>query len=344
MNPLTPEMRIPDLLRNVVENIRPVDKTFVIHKTQGEWVKISYRAALDKIDFLSAYLLSIGIKKSDHLGLFLDNSPDYIYFDQAIQQIGAINVSIYFTLPEDEIEYSHPTFSEFEKHINKSLLAGVITLDDCIAQGEKILPQFESEIRAARECILTSDVSTLIYTSGITGIPKGVMLTHANLVSNVRIALDQIPAINKDDLFLSFLPLSHIFEHTATYHVCLATGARMALAESVELLAKNMMEIKPSALNCVPRLLEHIYEKAMKSGTESSSFKRKVFYWALKVGKEHQNSYRRNEPIRIALNTKKALAGKLVFNEIKEKTGGNLKFIISGGGPLPKDIGVFSEV
>ena len=373
MNPLTPEMRIPDLLRNVVSQIHPIDNTFLIHKENDSWTTISYRKALEKIDYLSAYLLSIGVKKSDHLGLILDNGPEYVYFDQALQQIGAINVSIYPTLPESEIEYilndsgikvilvgspfllkkilkiiDHcpeitriiPVFSDFEKHINKSLNAGVISLQDCILQGESVFSKFENQINTARESILTSDVSTLIYTSGTTGIPKGVMLTHANLVNNVRIALDQIPAIEKEDLFLSFLPLSHIFERTATYHVCLATGARMAFAESLELLARNMMEVKPTVLNCVPRLLERIYEKAMKTGSESSALKRKIFDWALDVGQEHQRLSDSGSSS-LFLNAKKALAEKLVFNKIKDKTGGNLKFMISGGGPLPKDIGLF---
>src|SRR5690606_20870602 len=246
---------------------------FLLHKKQQQWTEITYKSALDTIDAISAYLLSIGIKKGDRLALIIENSPEYVYFDQAIQQIGAINVSIYPTLPETEIEYILndsgskailigspfllrklikivsncpkisriiPAFPDFQKLVKKDLQAGVIALSTIIEQGTKCLPEYNRTILAAKEAILISDISTLIYTSGTTGTPKGVMLTHSNLINNVRISLDQIPVITKDELFLSFLPLSHVFERTATYHVCLATGSRIAFAESLELLAKNM--------------------------------------------------------------------------------------------------------
>lgn len=374
MNPVKIDMTIPDLLRNVVKNIHPESHTFLIHKVNNHWEEISYKVALDTIDAIAAYFLSIGIKKGDRLALLIDNSPQYVYFDQAIQQIGAINVSIYPTLPESEIEYILndsgsnailvgspfllkklikiindcpkitrviPAFSDFQKLIKKDLQTGVISLSTIIEQGKIALPEYQRAIIAARESILTSDISTLIYTSGTTGIPKGVMLTHSNLVSNVRISLDQIPAITKDELFLSFLPLSHVFERTATYHVCLATGSRIAFAESLELLARNMEEVKPTVLNCVPRLLERIYEKAMKNGTESGGLKATIFIWALGVGQKYREAIEEGMKPGFFLSTQKSVAEKLVFSKIKEKTGGRLKFMISGGGALPKNIGEF---
>lgn len=374
MNPVTPAMTIPDLLRNVVKNIHSESDPFLLHKVNNQWEEISYKSALETIDAISAYLLSIGIKKGDRLALLIDNSPQYVYFDQAMQQIGAVNVSIYPTLPESEIEYILndsgakailvgspfllkkllkicnfcteltriiPSFQNFQRLISKDFHAGVVSLDTVIEHGKKALPEYRRAIISARESILTSDISTLIYTSGTTGIPKGVMLTHHNLVSNVRIALDQIPAITKDELFLSFLPLSHIFERTATYHVCLATGSRIAFAESLELLARNMSEVKPTVLNCVPRLLERIYEKAMKSGTEAGGFKAKLFYWALEIGQTYRERIETGKSPGLLLSAKKTLAEELVFSKIKEKTGGRLKFMISGGGALPKNIGEF---
>ncbi len=374
MNPVTPEMTIPDLLRNVVKNIHPESHPFLIHKVNNHWEEITYKMALDTIDAIAAYFLSIGIKKGDRMALLIDNSPEYVYFDQAIQQIGAINVSIYPTLPESEIEYILndsgskailigspfllkklmkivndcpeitrviPSFSEFQKVIKKDLQAGVISLSTVIEQGKKALPEYKRAIAAARESILTSDISTLIYTSGTTGIPKGVMLTHSNLVNNVRISLDQIPAITQEEVFLSFLPLSHVFERTATYHVCLATGSKIAFAESLELLAKNMEEVKPTVLNCVPRLLERIYEKARKSGTESGNLKAKIFNWALDIGQKYRETVDEGIKPGFLLSFQKTIAEKLVFSKIKEKTGGRLKFMISGGGALPKNIGEF---
>jgi long-chain acyl-CoA synthetase len=240
-----------------------------------------------------------------------------------------------------EITRVIPAFSKFQKLIKQDLQAGVISLSDVIEQGQQALPEYQRAIVARRESILTSDISTLIYTSGTTGVPKGVMLTHSNLVNNVRVALDQIPVIGQDELFLSFLPLSHVFERTATYHVCLATGSRIAFAESLELLARNMEEVKPTVLNCVPRLLERIYEKAMKSGTESGNLKATIFTWALEIGQKYRETSEKGKTPGFFLSTQKSVAEKLVFSKIKEKTGGRLKFMISGGGALPKNVGEF---
>lgn len=374
MNPLDSQMTIPDLLLNVVNQIHPETHPFLLHKNNNRWEEISYEAAMGHINAVSAYLLSVGIKKGDRLALITDNSPQYIYFDQALQQIGAINVSIYPTLPENEIEYILndsgakailvgssflfkkllrivndcpeivriiPVFAGYQNLLNKDLRTGVVSFDSILKEGKKILPEYQRAIIAARESILPSDISSLIYTSGTTGIPKGVMLTHHNLVNNVRVALDQIPVITKDELFLSFLPLSHVFERTATYHVCLATGSRIAFAQSLELLPKNMEEVKPTVMNCVPRLLERIYEKAKKKGTESSNIKAKVFNWALSIGQKYREALENDQKPGPMLSFQRSIAEKLVFNKIKEKTGGRLKFMISGGGALPKNVGEF---
>ena len=136
---------------------------------------------------------------------------------------------------------------------------------------------------------MSSDISGLIYTSGTTGTPKGVMLTHANFVENVKVCLQQIPVIDNQETFLSFLPLSHVFERTATYHVCCAMGCKIAFAQSLELLAKNMGEVKPTVMSCVPRLLEKIHDKAIKSGTAAGGAKAKISWrrrFSGKIGEE----------------------------------------------------------
>jgi len=346
-----------------------------LHKVGSEWVEISYGEALKKIDAVSAWLLDIGIKKGDRLGLIIENGPDYVYYDQALQQIGAVNTSIYPTLSETEIEYILndsgirtllvgspflfrkvlkianncpelmriiPAFDDFEKHVGKtSLNAGIIGFKELITEGEALTKKYQDTINIAREAILPSDLSCLIYTSGTTGTPKGVMLTHHNLTENVNRSLDQIPVIEYTDLFLSFLPLSHVFERTATYHICLAMGCQIAFAQSLDLLAKNMGEVRPTVMNCVPRLLERIHDKAMKNGTGAGGIKSKIFLWALGIGKKHREQLEAGKKPGIILNQQFKLAEKLVFSKIKERTGGRLKFMISGGGALPKNIGEF---
>lgn len=374
-NPVPENATVPSLIRNVVATIHPDTHTFLQHKVGDEWVQISYRDALEKIDAISAWFLETGIKKGEMLGLMIENGPDYVYYDQALQQIGAVNTSIYPTLSEAEVEYILndsgtrailvgnpfllrkvvkvanncpkliriiPAFDDYEKHLGKSPLnAGVISLKNVIAEGARSVEKNRGAIAAAREAILPSDLSCLIYTSGTTGTPKGVMLTHHNLCENVRVSLQQIPVIETTDLFLSFLPLSHVFERTATYHVCLGAGCQIAFAQSLELLAKNMGEVRPTVMNCVPKLLERIHDRAMKNGTSAGGIKSKIFLWAMKVGRRHREVLEAGKNPGFLLARQQKLADKLVFSKIKERTGGRLKFMISGGGALPKNIGEF---
>ena len=366
---------IPSLIRNIVENIHLDTHTFMTHKVHDVWQEISYRQALDKIDAISAYLLDTGIIKGDRLALIIENCPDYVYYDQALQQIGAINTSIYPTLTEVEIEYILndsgartilvgnpfllrkvlkianncpalirivPAFEGFEKFTDKLRLnAGVISFKDLIDEGNKLVGQYHSAINIAREAILPSDLSCLIYTSGTTGTPKGVMLTHYNLTENARVSLIQTPIIEKNDIFLSFLPLSHVFERTATYHICLYTGSKMAFAQSLDLLAKNMAEVRPTIMNCVPRLLERIHDKAMKNGAAAGGVKAKIFLWSLKIGRQYREVKEEGKKPGFILSQQHKIAEKLVFSKIKERTGGRLKMMLSGGGALPKNIGEF---
>lgn len=375
MNISTEINTVPKFIRNTVANIHPDSTTFLKHKVGNTWVEISYKQALEKIDAVSAWFLNIGVQKGDRLALIIENGPDYVYYDQALQQIGAVNTSIYPTLSETEIEYILndsgaktiivgnpfllrkvarianncpeliriiPAFDDYEKNLGKvPLNAGVIGFKKLIEEGLALVEQYTAALNIAREAILPSDLSCLIYTSGTTGTPKGVMLTHYNLCENVRVSLIQIPVIETTDLFLSFLPLSHVFERTATYHICLAAGCQIAFAQSLELLAKNMSEVRPTVMNCVPRLLERIHDKAIKGGTEDGGMKAKIFLWALKIGKQYREVNEAGKKPGPILNYQHKLADKLVFSKIKEKTGGRLKFMISGGGALPKNIGEF---
>lgn len=375
MNIVAEQLTIPGLIRNIVANIHPDTHTFLKHKVKDNWIDISYAEALEKIDAISAWFLEIGIQKGDRLALLMDNGPDYIYYDQALQQIGAVNTSIYPTLSEAEIEYILndseaktilvgnaflfrkvlkianscpslirliPACDDFEKYSDKlTLNAGVFSFENVIIEGRKLVVKYTSAINAAREAILPSDISCLIYTSGTTGIPKGVMLTHSNLTQNVRWSLVQIPIIESSDLFLSFLPLSHVFERTATYYLCLNKGCTIAFAQSLELLAKNMMEVRPTVMCCVPRLLERIHDKAMKNGLSAGGIKTKIFAWALKIGEKVRLTYEAGKKPGIMLAAEHKLASKLVFSKIQEKTGGRLKLLVSGGGALPKNIGEF---
>ncbi|HTI59380.1 long-chain fatty acid--CoA ligase [Mucilaginibacter sp.] len=376
MSSVAERKTVPDLIRNVVANIHPETHPFLVHKVKEDWVEISYKEAIEKIDAISAWFLEIGVKKGDRLALLIDNGPDYVYYDQALQQIGAVNTSIYPTLSETEIEYilndsgaktilvgtpflmrkvyrvanNCPDliriilgFDEMEKYADRGnkFNPGITCINGIIEEGRKIVEQYRPAINSAREAILPSDLSCLIYTSGTTGTPKGVMLTHFNLTENVRASLEQIQVLEKTDKFLSFLPLSHVFERTATYHICLFEGCTIAFSQSLDLLAKNMGEVKPTIMCCVPRLLERIHDRAMKNGTSAGGAKTRIFLWALGIGRKHRLVLESGKKPNIVLRQQQKIAEKLVFSKIKERTGGRLKFLISGGGALPKNIGEF---
>ncbi len=364
---------VPSLLRNVVANIHQPEEIFLLHKKNSSWEEVSFKDTLERADSISAFFLEKGIVKGDRLGLMIENCPEYVYFDQGIQQIGVINTSIYPTLSEHEVsyiindsgikailvgnpflfkkiikiasncqdlKYIIPTFEGFEKiSIPIDSHIEVISFSTLIATPVNETKQ--AEITNRRAAILPSDISSLIYTSGTTGTPKGVMLTHHNFVENVKACLLQIPVINNTETFLSFLPLSHVFERTATYHVCCTQGCKIAFAQSLELLAKNMTEVRPTVMSCVPRLLERIHDKAIKSGTAAGGTKAKIFTWALETGNTYRIKKEAGESTGLILNAKKAIAEQLVFSKIKEKTGGRLKFMLSGGAALPKNVGEF---
>lgn len=366
---------VPSLLRNVVENIHTPDHTFLKQKKGNDWTDISFQTTLNNADAVSAFFLRKGIKKGDRMGLIIENSPEYVYYDQGIQQIGAINVSIYPTLSEHEVEYIIndsgiksilvgspflfkkilkiarncrelryviPAFSDLDKiTVPADFQKEIIHFNTVLATAENITEAELEHIAETRQALRPTDLSSLIYTSGTTGTPKGVMLSHSNFVENVKVCLQQIPVIDKDDLFLSFLPLSHVFERTATYHVCCAQGCTIAYAQSLELLAKNMAEVRPTVMSCVPRLLERIHDKAIKSGTAAGGMKAKIFMWALETGQLYRNKKEAGKNPGVILSLKQNTADKLVFSKIKEKTGGRLKFMISGGAALPKNVGEF---
>jgi long-chain acyl-CoA synthetase len=180
------------------------------------------------------------------------------------------------------------------------------------------------------------DVASIIYTSGTTGVPKGVILTHNNFVSNVK-ATASVVNFTEEDTVLSFLPLAHVLERMVTF-CYLYKGCSIGYAESLDTLSENLLEVKPHIMVNVPRVLEKIYAKIMDNVLASSSLKRKIFFWAVKVGKKFGRKKLLGQPISGMLKFKKNIAHKLVFSKIIEKTGGRARFFVSGGAPLSRDI------
>jgi len=197
---------------------------------------------------------------------------------------------------------------------------------------------FEDSCRLCQE----NELCTIIYTSGTTGVPKGVMLTHKNIVSNIK-AAHEIFDIGENDVFLSFLPLCHIFERMGGYYTAFSGGSTIAYAESIEKIASNMEDIHPTIMTAVPRLFERMYSKIKRNVESQPEKKQKIFNWAIEIGKEYNVEKKSGHPVPIFLSLKRKLADKLVFHKLRAKTGGQLRFFISGGAALSRELGLFFE-
>jgi long-chain acyl-CoA synthetase len=184
-------------------------------------------------------------------------------------------------------------------------------------------------------------VATIIYTSGTTGNPKGVMLSHSNFVANITAATQILP-IGENDTLLSFLPLCHVFERMAGYYTAMSCGATIAYAESIDTVAENMLEVTPTIVVAVPRLFERIYNRVARMVEKDSGPKRAIFYKAIAVGREYVQAAKQGKPGAM-LRAKHAIADTLVFSKLKQRTGGRIRYFVSGGAALPRELGEFFE-
>jgi long-chain acyl-CoA synthetase len=372
-NNLIKEFKDPDyrslhqFFLNSAHHIHTPDTVYLSRKESGIWVDYTYRDLLAYVDCLTGWLMSRGLQKGDRVALILENSPEFYCIDQSLQKLGIINVSIYPTLTADETAFilndsgarilfvGNPfLLKKFKKVEDKCPTVEVVvsfpedvqtgdkllTYKQVLEQGRGLHAAWTEQIETRFKEVGHDDIATLIYTSGTTGVPKGAMLTHYNFLSNCYDANDLVPDITKDDKFLSFLPLSHVFERMA-YYLTTYLGSSVAFAENIDKVAQNIAEVRPTLMAAVPRLLERVHDRVMKSGTEAGGMKAKIFLWSLGVGEKarhRRDAGKSNGPI---LSVQYALANKLVFSKIKEKMGGRLKLFVSGGGALPPHVGEF---
>lgn len=354
---------------NSAHQIHNLEHTFLMEKQNGAYQNISYKETLKNIEKWAAYLYEIGIRKGDKIAICLDNCPEFIYLDQALQKIGAVNVSIYPTLTAEETAFilnnseskavllGNPfllkKFQKVEKEcqtIEKVFLNydfksenndKYIAIKELKTLGESLWNKHQENIEAILPRIQPHDLAALIYTSGTTGLPKGTMLSHYNFMSNCYDAKELCSSINKEDRFLSFLPLSHVYERMAGYYLPTYIGAQIAYAESIEKIAQNFMEAQPTIMTCVPRLLERLEGRIRANAENKGGISLKIFNWAIKTGETVRLQEEQNKSVNPILKLKHKVAEKLVFSKIKSKMGGRLKLLVSGGGALPQHIGEF---
>jgi len=331
-----------------------LDKALV-SKKDGKWIATSTREYIDKANALSRGLLRLGVKPNDKIAIIsMTNRTEWNICDIGILQTGAQNVPIYPTISEDDYEYvlNHSEASycfvscsevlEKVQSIGDKLknIKEVFSFDDLgnCKSWKTVLEKGadesnQHEVEARKEAVAPGDLATLIYTSGTTGRPKGVMLSHNNIVSNVIASKERVP-FQPGASALSFLPVCHIFERMILYlyQYC---GINIHFAEGLDKISDNLKEVKPEVMTVVPRLLEKVYESIIAKGTVLTGIKKKLFFWAVELGLKFE-PYGQNG---WWYEKKLGLARKLIFSKWKEGLGGNLDTMVSGSAALQPRLG-----
>lgn len=322
---------------------------FVCDKRNGKWEKISTDEYIRITNQLSRALLKYGIKKGDRIALITStNRVEWCFFDQAALQIGAVTVPIYPSISSEDCVYNLENSGSkicivsdeklFDKinTIKSQLpeLQDIFTFDDVKnAKNWKELLESgketdnQQEVGTIKDSISEDDLVSIIYTSGTTGKPKGVMLTHKNIVSDVLGCEDRVPHKDSKNKGLSFLPLCHVYERMIIY-LFATNGISIYFAESNEKLSENLKEIKPQYMTVVPRMVEKVYDAIYKRGTEAGGLKSKIFLWSIKVAEKYK--------IGDSKSLAHIIADKLVFSKWREGLGGNIITLVSGSAALSK--------
>jgi len=341
----------------------------------GRIEPISGRDLVERVRDLSLGLSAIGLTRGDRVALLSESRPEWLLVDFAILTAGAVTTPVYPTLSTDQTAFilrdSGATIAvasnetQFAKLLAiapqlPSLRAIVVidapeastlpragdieplTLADVASRGHRRIldgwgvgREFHDEAKKVRP----SDLATIIYTSGTTGEPKGVMLTHANLVANL-VGVNQVLDLRSDDTALSFLPLCHAFERTVAY-IYLACGVSIIFAESVDTIARDLKLVRPTVMTGVPRVFEKLHARVLEAGRQPGGVKRLIFDWAVSVAAERGRVLPEGGPVSFTLSMKSRFAERLVFERIRDGLGGRLRFVVSGSAALRPDIGRF---
>src|SRR5690606_5849938 len=328
----------------------PQQKAFVT-KYNGQWKATSIDEYIEKANQVSRALIDMGIKKGDKIALITSsNRTEWHIMDIGILQLGAVTVPIYPTISAEDYEYilkhseslyvfiSDKSILEKLNQVKMNIpkLRGIYSFDQIpgCANWEVILEAGKNVmdpylIEQHKSNVYEDDLASIIYTSGTTGKPKGVLLTHKNIVSNVKGSTERFDLTPGNCVSLSFLPCCHIFERTVLY-IYQANGVSIHFAESLDTISQNLQEVKPKVMTVVPRVLEKVYDKIYAKGSELTGIKKKLFFWAMDLGKKYDLS----TPKSGWYNFQLKWARKLIFSKWHEALGGNLDYMVSGSAPL----------
>jgi len=356
---------IPDFFNESVS--KNPDRNVFYENKQGTWVSMTYREAADRVELIAFGLRALGVTKGDRVAIQSENRSEWTLTDLACAHFGFVSVAIYPTLLPAQIQYiledsetsvvAVSTREQADKIISiknslpllKHMIVmneesydqpWILTYSELLQKGRIQKKSSGTTLLDEGKKVMKDDLWTLIYTSGTTGNPKGVMLTHFNLVSDVASTMDVVK-FERGCRWLSFLPLSHSFERAAS-HLTFWLGSEIYIAEDILKVPEYLKIARPHYLVSVPRLYEKIFAKITNGVAESSGTKQKIFNWAVGVGREAAAKYLvKGKSPAGGLGLKYTIAKKLVFKKIMDAFGGELRFCVSGGAPLPKEIGEF---
>ncbi len=342
----------------------------VRYRKDGRWADLTFKEIKERVFMLVSALQSYGLVKGDHVAILSENRPEWFITDLASLCLGVASVPLYATLKTEQIQYiieqseSRFLFIENREQLGKirhqlgtlpkiekvivfdpfgvELDEKIVSFQEAISLGRQI-DKAPEEILALIQTVQPDDLASIVYTSGTTAHPKGVMLSHANFISNMR-SLKNMFVLTESDVVLGILPLAHVLERCGAYYTAfLASGSMYVFAESLDTVARDMAEVRPTFIVAVPRLFEKIYLRIIDTVKSGGGIKKVIFNWALQVGRQYHQIGGGNTTVSFALQQQYRLAHRLVFKKLHDNFGGRIRFFVSGGASLEPRIGQFFQ-
>jgi len=363
---VTDPQTLNELFFNAIERFT-TKRAAVCHKSNGEWREITHQELAQRVHHTAVGLIEAGMEAGDRVAILSNNRPEWAIADFACLTARCTDVAVYPTLPAPQVEYllrdsgSKAVFVEDREQLDKVLAVrerlpalsliivfepqegmagpGVVSLHELMQRGRAAVPNHPDYRRDALS-VQPNDLATLIYTSGTTGDPKGVMLTHYNFTSNVVGAL-KVLDIGPSDSCLSILPLSHSFERMAGHYTMFHAGVTINYAESIEMVQPNLAEVRPTVVLAVPRLYEKIFARVLENAMAGGALKRRIFFWARRNAERWADLTLAGQPVPALLGISKRIGDRLVFSKLRARTGGRVRFFVSGGAALNPEISKF---